>query len=261
MTTLAAISRQVARLLVETVEGEATAGTTTTLTDTVNLKQPANKWTGGILWILSGDNDGSVISPSKFSENKITWETALAAVIAIGDDYEIADADYSYMTIKKGINQALLDIGLVEQTPDESLETVSGQTSYTIPSGVSNIQEVWVVTDLGEDTEWKYQSTHWDEEDGEIVFDQGYTPSDDLTLRLVWTGKATPLSAVTDTIPATIDEDYLTWVAARFVLRQGVQRYGKDRKEVAEWLNEAIESADGKKKRNRNKPAFRIHTA
>lgn len=261
MTTLATLSRQVARLLDETVEGEATAGSTTTLTDTNNLKQPEGTWKGGTLWILSGENIGEVIVPTIFAENKITWGTAIGAVIAAGDDYEVAGREFPYDIIVKGINQALREIGKIEQTPNTALTTTSGVTRYTIPTGVSDIGAVEVVSDLGTADEWFYPSTSWEEVDGKIVFDKGYSPAADLNLRLRWIGYATPLAATTDVVPNTIDEDYLTWVATRFVLRTSVKRFGKDKKELAEWLNEAIEAADRKQKRNRNLPVIKLHTA
>ena len=89
MLTLADITLTVARIVTpeNIISGTATAGATTSLTDTVNITTPTAYFDKGILWMQSGTNSGKVLHVTGNPSNKLNF-AALTDAIAAGDATE-----------------------------------------------------------------------------------------------------------------------------------------------------------------------------
>jgi hypothetical protein len=159
--TLFKATLRVAQTLGITLNGKATGGTTTTLIDTVNLKQSDNHFNEGSIWATK-TTDGAApqgkfarISAFVQSSNQATHE-AITTWTA-GDFYSIAPALYPLSSIIEAINLVLErhDI-VVEDTT--SLDTVAGQSEYTLPAAVKRggLLGVWVEGNTGDadDNRW-----------------------------------------------------------------------------------------------------------
>ena len=222
MLTLADISLAVARLVTpeNIVSGTATAGTTTSLTDTVNLTQQTAYFDKGILWIQSGTNSGKVLHVTGNPANKLNFAT-LADAIAIGDRYAVARPIYPYNQIVSAIQQAL-DETYIEG--EDATLTGDGTTlEFSLPTGVWDVKRVRIENaTYPEDC---YFSSHWKEQSGKIKFDYGYAPDDDFSIRLYFRDQHPALTAATSEIDSEIDTNWLKYKAAEILLNWGLGVY------------------------------------
>lgn len=266
MTTFADLTRQTSRLVNRHASGTTTAlGTTSTLIDTTGLAgYPDDQFNGGTVWITSGAQIGKSRAITDFADSSDTLTFAVfPAAIASGVTYECCDANFvTYQDLRQAINLAIREAGKILAAPNESLTTVADQWVYTLPAGVSDVEKVYVVTDIGLSTEEEYLSTHWHERQGELIFDKGKEPDADKTLRVYYRTFATELTGDTDVLDAQIDDEYLVYMAARQALRLAYKHFGKAGDEnIPEWLNEAAEEAKKHVRRNMNQPFIRLHSA
>lgn len=266
MTTLADLTRQTSRLINRHAMGAATAAESvaTQLTDTVGLAgYPDDNFNGGTIWITSGTQAGKsrVITDTIDSTDRVTF-AALAGNIASGVTWEAADANFvTYADLRQAVNLALREIGKIA-SPDETTTTTADKLTYTLPSGVAHVSLVEVVTDLGLSTETKYTSTHWDERQGQLIFDKNFEPAGGLKLRIFYAKFHAEMSVDTDALDNQIDEEYLVYLAARQAMRLAYKRHGKAGSEtIPEWLNEAIEESKRHVRRNMGQPRVRVRTS
>jgi len=266
MTTLADLTRHVARLVTRTVIGATTSApaNATQIIDTVNLAGfPDNQFVGGTVWITSGTNAGlsRIITAFSDSADRIT-AAAFPNNIASGVTFEAAASDFvEYRDLRQAVNLALREIGKIISF-DETVESVDGQLVYTLPSGVSQVVKIEVVENLGEDDETQVINNHWEERMGELIFDKDREPCVDRTLRILYESLHGQLSADTDGCSVQVDEEYLVYLAARQAMRLSYKRFGKASNEtIPEWLNEAIEESKKHVHLNQGKPRIRVRTA
>jgi hypothetical protein len=222
MLTLADISLAVARIVTpeNIVSGTATAGATTSLTDTVNLTTPTAYFDKGILWIQSGTNSGKVLTVTGNPSNKLNF-AAITDSIAAGDRYSVARPIYPYNQIVSAIHQAL-DETYVEG--EDATLTGDGTTlEFTLPSGVWDIKKVRI--EHASYPEENYFSAHWKEQGGKIKFDYGYAPDDDYSIRLYFRDQHPQLTAATSEIDAEIDTNWLKYKASEALLLWGMGVY------------------------------------
>ena len=222
MLTLADISLAVARIVTpeNIISGTATAGATTSLTDTVNLTTETARFDKGILWIQSGANSGKVLTVTGNPANKLEFATQTDA-IAIGDRYSVARPIYPYNQIKAAIMQALDDTFV--EGEDASL-TGDGETlEFNLPSGVWDVLKVRIESTAH--PEGNYFSAHWREQSGKIKFDYGYAPEDDYSIRLYFRDQHPELTAATSEIDSEIDTNWLKYKAAENLLLWGMGIY------------------------------------
>jgi hypothetical protein len=266
MSTLADITRQIARLITRTVSGTSTSnsGNATTLIDTVGLAGfPNDQFNGGTIWITSGANAGKSRPITDFDSTTYTVTfAAFPSNILSGVTWEICDSSFvEYRDLRQAANLALREIGYITDI-DETLTTVEGQTVYTLPAGVQKIAAVQIVTDLGTDEEWHYDSTHWNERnDGTLLFDQQAEPAGECTIRIIYEKFHTELTADADTLDAQVDEQYLVYLGARQGYELAYKRFGKTRDDIPEWLNKAVSDAAAHRRSNRGTPRLRVRTA
>jgi hypothetical protein len=264
MTTLADLTRQVARLVARMASGAATSlGTTTTLIDTVGLAgYPDDNFNGGTLWLTSGANAGRSRAITDFADGTDTLTcAAFPSAIASGVTWEATDSSFvTYADLRQAVNLALREIGKIIDI-DETLTSVTDQLIYDLPAGVSNLSAVEIVEDIGDADEKREINNHWDEREGQLIFEHYREPVVDRTIRLIRRTFHTEMSVDTDALSEQVDEEYLVYLAARQALRLAYKRFGKTREDIPEWLNEAIEEAKKHIKPNRHAPHVRIRTA
>jgi len=82
MTTAAEIGLRAARIVTDVMDGTATTGTSTSLTDTVNLVQPNAHWDIGTLFILSGTHAGKAVMIKGHVGNRLSFDT-LGSVLCV----------------------------------------------------------------------------------------------------------------------------------------------------------------------------------
>jgi hypothetical protein len=260
------LTLRVSRLINRHATGTTTgSGTTTTLIDTAGLAgYPDDQFNGGIVWFTSGAQTGKSRAITDFvtSTGTLTF-AAVPAGIASGVTYECCDSNYvTFQDLRQAINLAIQESGKVLDDPDESLTTVDGQWIYDLPAGGFDIEKVEIVTDPGEATESVYPSTHWEERQGQLLFDQGYQPDVDRTIRLYYRIFPSSLVADSDTLHEQIDDESIVYLAARHAMRLAYKRFDKaGDSTIPEWLNEAAEEAKKHIRRNRGMPMIRVRTA
>ena len=131
----------------------ATGGTTTTLIDTNNLKQPDDFWNGAWLYIANDasatTNDGKVRLISDFanSSGTMTFLEPLGAANASSDEYEI-HSPWNALQIHDAINDAI-DDGFPEffdTVIDETVVHLEDTMAYDLPTGIAPyyVTKVWI---------------------------------------------------------------------------------------------------------------------
>lgn len=140
MTTLVEAMLETARLVAPVVDGTATGGSTTTLVDTNRVEAPET-FTGGILFMTSGDLSGNCYPITGFGENTITIPT-VGVPVSAGDTYTAVPSGwFDKETLKQAIFYGLRQYGNI-MLVDESLTVVTDQSEYDLPANVSNVRRV-----------------------------------------------------------------------------------------------------------------------
>lgn len=246
MTTLAQITYQVAKKVMEVREGTASAGSSTTLTDGNLLTQTNGYWNNGTVWFLSGTHSGKVVIVSSFSGNKLTFADMGSTVGTC--NYAVSTSLIPFTVLKQAVNSALDEIRV--PTYDSTL-TTTGLTEYSLPSGVSKVYGVESV-----DGTSVSKLTHWWEDAGKIKFETA--PNG--TLRLLYPGQHAALSAYGDAINDEVNLEWLRWASVVNCLRWGARAYQKDPTyRMDEFLNEAYRKVETL--RPLNKVSMRLRTA
>lgn len=238
MTTLAAMTLRVARLVTEVVEGTATAGTTTSLTDTGHLIQSNQYFDRGTLWILSGEHAGEVLTVESYAGSKLTFASIGATSIAIGDRYAVARATYPYPILVGSVNDALKETFVVEEAEDTYIG--DGQTLvFELAEGANRI--CMVELEDPNNAQHTYPSSHWKERSGNLVFASGCAPLTDWIIHVYTRQDHPDLPNDTLLINAQISDEWLRWKATEYALYWAVGAYG-DAKEyrVEERMNRAM---------------------
>jgi hypothetical protein len=258
MTTLAEMTRLVAQGCTVVQEGTATGGDTTYLEDSQLVAQ-TQKLDGGTLWMLSGLNAGLAAIIKNSAPKKIIIYDTLDDALAEGDRYAVANADFPFEQLIQFINDAMgKQLGI-----DETTTTVSGQTVYDLPTGVSDIDGVEIVNNLGETNEDMGINTHWKERAGQILFDKGFEPDGSAIMRLLYRKTYDRLSAFDDVVDPALNVEWLMWDAIVLALQWGYRKYTKDpTRNVPEFLNAALKrQAEFKGKKNRELATIHVRTS
>lgn len=224
MLTLSDITRQVARLVLPDMmaTGSATAGATTSLTDTANLTQADAWFDKGTLWILSGTHAGKVLKVTGHRSNALTF-TALGSAISVGDRYAVIRAVYPYEQIKSAIMQALDDTYV--DAEDATLEGDGTTLEFNLPTGVYNLKDVWIENPADPTGNSNYKSAHWKHKNGKLRFDYGYATFDGWTIRIIYKDQHAELVDYDDEVDGLINTEWLRHNAARYLLDWGMGIY------------------------------------
>jgi len=234
MTTVFDLTLMLADKVSNLRRGTSNSGSTsTTLTDP--RETFANGDIGGTVWILD-DQLKAARRISAVSTNTITFSTltaGTAGIFARPLSYAVADKDFTLIEYLAAVNEALRKFNpRIEKTV---LTARQDKTSYVLPSGVRNITKVEIVREEG----GKPRTTdHWDEVQSALIFSKGYEPETG-TIRLTYRAAHQEMK-LTETVPATVDEELTLWAATANLARLGLRRFANDEKRgMMNLFNEA----------------------
>jgi len=242
MTTLSAMTLRVASLLMEVTKGSAQTGTATTLVDAIQLTKGNQYFDRGTLWMLTGSHAGEVFFVTKHYGNKLTIDSVNPA-IAVGDGYAVARAVYPHDQLVSAINLALTDTFIVKEAISAPPADILGDGTtlkFDIPDGFSRV--VRVELEHPTDETQVYESAHFRERDGQIIFDSGYPPSTGWKIHIYTRQDHPDLVDYDDQINEQIRESWLKWKAVEHALYWAVGSYGAANDyRIEERLNRAMQ--------------------
>lgn len=257
MATLFAATLELSKILQNTVEGTATAGTTDGITD-VKRPEYADYFDDGTIWILDGANANVSASIKDWIPTLFTFTLPLGAgAIAPDTRYAAAPADYPRHVLIQAINQALAEMRTLRH--NTALTTVADQEDYDLPAGVYNLRRVEIAENLTAPYEytphynWRELTvgtvetveTPVDLADHKLRFDVSHVPElDGYIIRLTYAPDVAAVTADTDTISEVINQDRLKWLAATYALRWKIGTLGGDQPDKSARLSEAIVNAE-----------------
>jgi hypothetical protein len=224
-------------VLQDFVRSTATDGSISTLVDTVARSEGDDHFDNGTLFIRSGNlaDLALVISAWNGTTKTFTFATQGTAVAA-GDIYAAIPKDLPKGLMVESINQALIDIGPLPKT-DITLDTVSAQEEYALPSGVEDVKRVEIAHNLVAPFNY-VPNYNWREREKKLVFDTDFEPkTTGYTIRLSYNDPHVEVSSDGAYIDDLIHRELLRWTAAVFALRWGMMRVPE---KYTARLNEAI---------------------
>jgi len=125
---------------------------------------------------------------------------------------------------------------------DETLTTTASTLSYTLPTGVYNVRQVWIgLSTTSPYDYWQHHNCHV--RDGKLRFDDGKEPDAGYKIKLVY--NTTPALLTTDAgvIADSYPREWLAWEAATHAYRWRIQMdRGKD-PAAAVLMNESLQKA------------------
>jgi len=221
--TLFEVVLRLARELVLVRQGTATAGTTTTLDDSLSLF-PLDTFRGGSLFLL---NDSVFRTIIQHAGGKFTF-AAVSLAPDVGDRYAASDNDVPLDVLVESINSAIRSMTLPGE--DITLVTVSGQGDYTLPANVSGIFSVEIASSLT--TPFLFtENFHWDEVNGHLRFPSAFAPATaGNVIRLTFRRPHTDIVLESAAIPNDINLDFLHWTAVQIASKYGQHVHGDDPK-------------------------------
>ena len=166
--TLFKLTYNIARVLGQVTEGEATGGTTTTLIDTVDRTEADDAWNGGTVWILDDAGGASAAPEGEYAivtdfanTSKTATFAALTTAPAVGDRYGISKKRFPLYTIIQKVNEALSTLGDMEYVDTTTITTASAQTEYNLPTTASmNLKQVWFQGKTGDANDNRWVELH-----------------------------------------------------------------------------------------------------
>lgn len=242
MTTLAQLTLDVASYLARPYRGAATGGSTTTVVDSA-LNEPDDYFTGGTIWLLSGNNAGKSAAITTWNNTTKTFTfAAMTLTNAAGNRYAAANLDYPRWLLIDAVNQALRAIGDLPKY-DTSLTTVADQEAYTIPSGIG----VPYMLEIAVYTAAPYVYVphyNWRVRDGKIVFAPGAQPDESgYSMRITYRAPHAELVSDTDALDQLVHPERVKWHAIAYALRWMLSKRGPDDRIVTHLLAEAAAKA------------------
>jgi hypothetical protein len=220
MLTVNELMLEAVRLMELVHSGVATGGSTSTLEDTA-LTDPAGTYTGGTLWMKTGDNAGLCLPIETQGNGVLTFATQLVT-IAAGDEYEVAGPQFPTWLLQQAIRHVLLNT-LVPYTYTATI--VNGV--ITLPANVSNVKQIYIANT---------ENFHWDEYETTVVFDnQGLNT----TAVLHYMTPASKIVGLAGETSTALDPLYVAWSAVVFLWRNLIERIHKDNPSAIDLLNEA----------------------
>lgn len=246
------LTLRTARSLNIVEEGNATGGSTTTISDTNDRGEDDTYWDGGTLWLIENDDSPGAVPAGEYSVvQSFTNSTAtallrgsLSAAIESGDKYAIATNEVPLNVIIQQINQVLREQHVAMQ--DTSLTFSSEQAEYTISSSTSKgLREVWMQywQDAGTDRwtmlyNWRVE--HNTAGSGDILILPGSAMQmNGYSLKLIYVDRHAELHESDDILHESIDPDL---IIAGAVL--GCLRWLRRRTRSKEYDIEITEAAE-----------------
>jgi len=252
MTTLAELTLMVARQITDVLEGTATAGAGTSLTDTVSLTQRNQYWDKGTVWILTGTHAGKLAVVTSHLNNVLKFADFGSSVGT--PRYAVARAIFPWAQLRQAVNQALDEVRVTGI--DETLTGDGATLSFDLPAGVSDVYAVEFVDEQDEVT----PGHHWKERNGKLIFERHYAPWNGDTIRILYKTPHAELVNYSDVIDDEINLTWLKWAAAGNALRWGMRVYQNDPAlKLGDFMNEALQRVE--KLQPLRRPRINIKTA
>lgn len=251
MTTLFDMTRRLAFKMMPFWSSEATGGGVTSLVD--SLAAFAADQVGGVLWVYTGDlANKSLIITSVTGTTQLNFATQTPNDIVAGNLYAVTNSDYKRAHLRSAVNEAIRKYGK-RRDEDITLVTVADQEEYTLPTGVSDVKEVWLATATAAPYGWVHLNGYWEEIDGELVFPAGFAPAvAGYKLKVVFPAAHEDLDADADTLPLDVNEELIFWDAVTALCSDGNMRFHDDpKRDIVNKMNEAQEELS-RRKRNWN---------
>lgn len=191
----------------------ATGTTDTTHTPDTKRTEDNDTFNGGTIWAISADDaapEGQFARVTDFANTGgIITHTAFTVATASGDTYGIAGGRYPLDVLISAINNELVlyDIPRYDTT---SLDVVSGQSEYTLPTGIykHNLRGVYEFTSTDSDDNrpaklnFSVQAAATGTQHTLVIESRNITVGNDIMLE--YTARLTPLYLATDTIDDSI---------------------------------------------------------
>lgn len=247
----------IARLCGPTVEGVASAGGATSITDTTALGTNAwqdgntdDEFNGGTAFIVTDtagaapENETARITDYVASTGVVTVATGdFSAAPAASDEYSLTKIPRSQLL--DAINRALRDLGYLPYEDDASLDTAASTREYTLPAAAKkDLREVWIASHTSAPYDYEKQ-LNWrqvlNKSTGDLVFTE--QPRSGRNIRLVYCGPHAKVDDDADTIHDMVPADYLAWRGAYHILLRRVQEEGRDTQKSTGLMNQAAEYA------------------
>ena len=214
-------------------EGVATSGSTTTIIDTVFLKQADDHWGGtgentGAAYIvattdgLAPQGEYGRVTDFDNATNKATIDT-LSAAVGAGDIYMLSMPLFPLHMVLEHINRAMQETG-PRTLVDTSISTAAGQSEYTLPDTNIKLKKVDIETVTGDANRnewrslgsWTIEKTAGGSADT-LIFP--YVLSSGRTLRLTYTQFPVRLSVYGDKLDEGYPFEIIVARAALFLMR------------------------------------------
>jgi hypothetical protein len=218
--------------------GIATGGTLNTLVDS-QLDLNTDEFNGGTIWITYGNNLGFYDPITDTSGSTITFTNTLVAAIVEGDEYAVANHDFSMNTLLNAINNAVTS--KVINKMDESLVVDADVYEYNLPSGVKRLRRVEVARNEEAPYDWQGHY-HWVEENGVLRFveDAPGETLDGYKMRIWYVDYHAPITA-TNELSDQLNLEWVKWMAVLNAWRTYIQRSRRDNPIAVELFNEALQ--------------------
>lgn len=240
--TLFDLAYRLARELGIVFEGTATAGTTTTITDSIYLRDrfEDDYFNAGTVWLiydaggLGASPQGEMSRVTDFAKTTgVVTMTAMSIPVADGDRYAIANAAFTKDQLIQAINQVLAEIP-IPVIDDSTITTADNATEYTLPTEMLDQGiEVWInVHDTTDDNYWRRTHDWYIQESQtgtgkELIFRT--QPPSPYHLRIKYWIPHTPLYAAHEKLRETVDINRVVLTAAyRLLLWKKAQKAQED---------------------------------
>jgi hypothetical protein len=143
--TLDQMIERVAGRLGMSQSGTATAGSATTLTDTLSLIQPDNQWQLYYLRMTSGANAGAerLITAHNQAAKTLTVDPAFNNPVALGDAYQIKSLQHAEFV--RAIQTAIASAGdrFMQVVDDPTTLTFTTEQEYALPADLIMLNNVF----------------------------------------------------------------------------------------------------------------------
>jgi hypothetical protein len=246
--TLSKITYRVAAELGIVLDCVASAGGTTSATDTTNLTHDADYWNYGTIWITY---DAGGLGAAPEWENKVITDFAsgvvtfgaMTSAVGAGDTFSVAKRRYPYGILKQKVNQAIRELGDIEVTDTSTVTIAAGKTEYSLPDIANlDLREAWIqgqTSDETNDNRWRRLDGWYIQKSATgtaniLVLPQYATGYD---LKLVYAGLHADLTTATSEIDDSVHQNKVIFQAAVDCLVWRKQKVGDDDGEIAQQLN------------------------
>lgn len=247
--TLADILLKLAQNLKGLRYSTATAdGSSTTLVDSY-MDEPDDYFNKGTIFFLSGVLAGKTAVITDWDETFHTFtfqDTGEAPLTDVA--YAVFDANYRRDAMIQAINQALSELAPFPTiTEDVTFLTVAKQEAYELPTGVTDVRQVYIATSTTAPYNYM-ENVGWHVNGSTLYFDMNTPSTSGFIIKLLHEEAHDYVSDDDDPIMDCIHPDLLAWTAAvhALITRTGVSENSEPHtKEMLQFAQAMAQRARG----------------